>query len=903
MKGRLFLALALAAAVSASAAPKQETIFSAEAERLPAKGARKETTYAAGASGGRYLFLAAGSKNPKAPPKSFLTIAFSGDFGLYSLKARYFAPNGGSDSFWFILDDSAPRNVSLKAGKTWRTATVDFAVFSPGKHTITIAAREPTRLDRIEIVKKMFVKTPFQLPLVFPEPDDRRPLYIDPPTIRWPKFGQPPYTVELSRSPDFSRAKRFTNIENLFLRPFEPIGAGKWYFRVKAADRKSWLGPIAFTLPLSAAKWPIKPWKVQMANIPKNHPRLYLRPEQLPRYRRLVGGELKWLLEKWQREARRTIGARLPQFEDKKGKIADRRERTIRRIASKRAAGKVCNPVPRLALLYLLTGERKWADEAKRRALVAASWDPEGYTSHEVSDFANANVVRALGFVYDYMPELLTASEKQKIRDALVRRIRKPMSRYMARMELAPFGAHAWQHIIQDLTAGSLAIWGEVPEAARWVEWSVKMHIAMYPWYGEGDGASAEGANYHRWTDMLTSLMAARLIEAATGTDLTRNPWYRHNFWYIMYAHPVGGPMSAFGDHGDNLSPPSGAEKLACLIEAARYGNGYAQAYADAIKTGLPGNDATALLLFWGPLNPPSPKPLADVPKARMFPTAGLVYCHSDFTRPTENLFFEFRSSPYGSYNHAHSDQNSFNLFAYGDPLIIDSGYYTSYGDNHHYGWTVRTRAHNTILVDGIEQGPRNLDAFGRITRFEDKGDYTYFVGSCPNAYLDVAVDRFDRHVLWLKPDVYVIVDKLETPETHKFQWLLHAEREMELDRPAQVAHLRTAKAEARVSWLMPTGLRFSQTDKFTHPPEAWRPDRKGKKYPNQWHLTAETPEPSKDVLFVTVIQPCHAGDYGKLAPPELKIAAGRVVVGVRAGGRERVAEFDRSTGRLVSVK
>ncbi|MEW6358876.1 MAG: DUF4962 domain-containing protein [Planctomycetota bacterium] len=897
----LCLAFFVSLMISVSAQAGKKSVASFEAESLQGEGVRPETKYAKDASGGAYAFLSDAQKDPAGPMRSLLRCPLTLEPGQYGVSVRCLAESGGSDSFWLIAEGNSPQLVNVDASKVWTTVKVPIG-FCPGQGTLLLAAREPIRIDKIEVLPMK--KTPFQLPLVVPEPDGRRPLYIDPPTLRWPRFGPGPYTVQLARTSDFADPRVYSNVPNLFLRPFDPIGPGDWRFRVKAADSAGrWLPPTRFTLPESAAPWPIRPWEEQMASIPRAHPRLYLRPEEVARFRSLVQGEMKPLLEQWKRASKSAVGAKLPEFQDSKQSVSNRREKINRQTASVGATRDLAGPVPQLALLYLLTGEAEWADEAKRRALIMAALDPNGFTSEEVSDFANAEIAQALGFVYDYMPDRLSDAEKQTIRKAIVRRVGGPMAKYMDKMELSPFGAHAWQHVIRDLTAAALAVYGDAPEASAWIEWAVKMFVAMYPWYGEGDGGSAEGAGYHRGTDMLTSLMTARLVEAATGTDLTQNPWFRNNPWFILYAHPPGGPMSAFGDNNAGTAPPDGSEKLACLLEAARYQNGFAQAYADPIDGGKPTGLHSFLLLFWGPLKPPKPQPLAQLPMARLFPATGVVYCHSAFANPAENLFFEFRSSFYGSYNHAHADQNSFNLFAYGDKLIVDTGYYIGYGDEHHYGWTVKSRAHNTILVGGVEQGPRNADAFGQITRFEDKPDYTYFVGSCPDAYLDVEVDCFDRHVLWLKPDVYIIVDKLETPDPQKFQWLLHAAERMEIDEVAQTARLNTAKAEARVAWLLPKGLRFQQTDQFSAPAELWRKQKKSMSCPSQWHLTAETAEPARGQLFLTVIQPCHTGDYARLAPPALEASAELLTVRISVRGQVRTASFDGSTGQLREVK
>jgi hypothetical protein len=460
------------------------------------------------------------------------------------------------------------------------------------------------------------------------------------------------------------------------------------------------------------------------------------------------------------------------------------------------------------------------------------------------------------------------------------------MKRYLPAREQRLFDAHGWQHVIQDLTAGALALYNELPEAKRWFDWSFKMHVALYPWYGEGDGGSAEGASYYEGTNMLQSLRAVGLFEAATGVDISRNPWYQKNPYFLIYSHPPGFARSQFADHGGSTPQPSGQHKLGALLQAARTGNPYAVSYARAIESGFPGGPANHLRLLWYPLELPEPKPLGELPKGRAFRDVGVAYLHSAIDRPDDNIMFEFRSSPYGSYNHAHADQNSFNITAYGEPLILDTGYYTAYGDEHHYGWTIHTMAHNCVLVDGKGQGPRNADAYGEITEFVVGDGFAYLVGSCPNAYHEVKLEQFDRHVLWLQPDTYVIYDVLRAPEAHRFDWLLHAANEMDVNERGRTAHVRGERAEARVSFLLPERLSFSQTDQFSVAPEAWSPRRKGEKYPNQWHLTASTTEPETQARFLTVVQVCRSGQAESLPVAEVATEGDTVAVRLSDGRR-----------------
>jgi len=111
--------------------------------------------------------------------------------------------------------------------------------------------------------------------------------------------------------------------------------------------------------------------------------------------------------------------------------------------------------------------------------------------------------------------------------------------------------------------------------------------------------------------------------------------------------------------------------------------------------------------------------------------------------------------------------------------------------------------------------------------------------------------------MLFIKPGLVVIFDRLAAPEPATYQWLLHTPNEMEVDGQRRIrAHNGDGAAE--VSLLAPDGLELSQTDQFDPPPR----DRVDL---TEYHLTAETPSKSRRQRFVAVVRP-HRRDT---KPPE----------------------------------
>jgi hypothetical protein len=867
------IALWLGLPESAGGAP-EPTALRWEAEAVPAAMAGSETKHAGDASGGAYAYLPEGEREPAKPLKSKLKIEFEALAGMYTVRVRALAVSSGTDSI-FVIVDNVSRQLGFKQYNEWTWLETPTQLARDGRHALTIAAREPSRIDVIELIPsgKGSAAVGFALRQSipqFPEPNGARPLDVNPPTFRWPGHWRLPYSLQVAREgAGWDAGLEFSGIRETFYRPTEPLEPGRWRWRWRL-EGDSWSQAETFEVEATTARWPIPPWEETFSRFPRRRPRILIGPDDLPALRANAAGPFKEAIEDLAQSRRKLIGAELSLAEDKAvEEVGDRRASTIRRVSSKKDAGGLMGRVGDLAFLALLLDRDDFAEEAIRRTMAATRLDPKGYTAHGISDFANATIVKNAAITYDYLHDRLSAQQRRAIRETILARI----FQYKPQLEQRTFSAHGWQHVILDLTAGALAIWDEEPEAREWLEWSAKMFVAFYPWYGGADGGSAEGANYYTGTNLWQSLETLQFWRAAAGIDLAGNPWFRANPWFLMASHPPGGPLSSFGDHQPGESPPSSRKAAAALAMAALHDNPDVAAYADVVLDGDAATDPSKLLsaapspacyLLWGPYDPGRADRLRELPPARVFRDIGVAYVHSDFADPGRNVMFEMRSSPYGSFNHAHADQNSFNIAAFGEKLIVDSGYYTSYGDTHHYGWTVTTRAHNAILVDGQGQPSRNLDAYGRIVAFDQGDDWAWIVGDASTAYREPALERFHRHAVWLAGDAiqtYVIFDSLAARDgkPHEFSYLLHFAFEPRVNAEGLRATVTGEKGQARISWLTPQSLKFSLTDQFDPPAENWRPDKQGKDFPSQWHLAAVPPDKAPEQRFLAVIQTARA--------------------------------------------
>ena len=108
-------------------------------------------------------------------------------------------------------------------------------------------------------------------------------------------------------------------------------------------------------------------------------------------------------------------------------------------------------------------------------------------------------------------------------------------------------------------------------------------------------------------------------------------------------------------------------------------------------------------------------EPPIALPPMRWVRDIGWVAMHTALGQADRDVWALFKAGRFGSISHSHGDQTSFQLNAWGEPLIIDSGYYPWYGSPHHQLWYRQTRAHNTILINGRGQAIQSMSANGRI--------------------------------------------------------------------------------------------------------------------------------------------------------------------------------------------
>ena len=661
--------------------------------------------------------------------------------------------------------------------------------------------------------------------------------------------------------------------------PSKTLRPGRWYWRFRYTDKdtrqSAWSKVRSFTIAPSAVAMPMPSRRELLGRIPKTHPRLFVRPEQLPALRKLAAGDLKDITKSLVARCDRLL-KRPPDTTEppKYPKGMKRGGDPWRKMwwGNRNRTQAVLSNAATLGFTRLITGNNAYGQEAKRLLLAAAKWDPKGATGYRYNDEAGMPYAYYFARTYTFVNDILSEDEK-----ALCRRIMtvrgEEMYRHLASRHIwRPYSSHsnrAW-HFLGEV---GVAFLDEIPQAGQWVYFAMNVFYNVYPVWSDADGGWHEGTVY--WSSYIGRFTWwADVMRVAMGVDAYKKPYFSKIGYYQMYLQPPGSVGGGFGDLVAKRKSKDTRDLMTVLTAQAR--NGHWQWYVD--QHGGPSHRSDYIAFIRGALPKVTARRPDDLPSSKCFRGTGQAMLNCDLKSAANNVEIIFKSSPFGTQSHGYESNNSMLLYAFGERLLIRTGRRDSYGSDHHRNWMWNTKSTNCITVDGIGQKGHSAAARGKIIAFATSDKIDYVAGEAGAAY-GGALKRFTRHILFVKPELVIVYDQLEAAKPAEFQWHLHSLKKMQIAGQSDIL-ITNEKAAARVAFLTPAGLKLSLTDKFDPPP---RPRIKL----TEWHLTARTPKKAKQMEFVTIIRPYRAG---KQTPPLAaklhKLANGYAVQADITGGK-----------------
>ncbi len=453
-----------------------------------------------------------------------------------------------------------------------------------------------------------------------------------------------------------------------------------------------------------------------------------------------------------------------------------------------------------LAIAGVIQDDADMIARAKDWLLSVATWDPQGATARSYNDEAAFRVVTALAWGYDWLYDHLDDGERERVRRVLLARTREVADHviWRARIHVFPYDSHAVRSLSAALTAACIALAGEEKEAECWLDYTVEFLFTLYSPWGDSDGGWAEGPHY--WMTGIAYLTeAANLIRNFLKVDLYRRPFFQKTGDFPLYTKAPGTRRACFGDDSTLGDPPGLKVGYNVRQFAGVTGNAHYQWYFERLKADAAGTAMEFYNYGWWDLNfdelvyrhdypQVEAKAPADLPPVKWFREIGWVAIQKHMDDPDRHIQFLFKSSPFGSLSHSHGDQNAFLLYAFGEDLAIQSGYYVAFNSTMHRSWRRQTISKNAVLIGGSGQyaeGDKAIGkkAGGRITAVREEPTHVFISGDATAAYRanNPLVLRVERDIHFARSDFLVIVDRVECVEPQPLKWLFHSAHQMDV--------------------------------------------------------------------------------------------------------------------------
>ncbi len=669
---------------------------------------------------------------------------------------------------------------------------------------------------------------------------------VNPPSFSWrPQKGLTWEVTCTGTQPFANIGFHWKDIEFNVYCPPQTFPAGTYTWRYRGKDSKgnytNWSRARTFTIAKDATSMPMPERKELLSRIPKTHPRLFVRPENLGQLRKLAKGQMKTQYDRLVRECERLLKNPPSTKEPPKyPKDMVRGSEAWRKVwwGNRTYTIRALNGAATLAFTRLLGGQEKYGAEAKRILLECAKWDPKGSTGYRYNDEAGMPYAYYFSRAYTFVNDLLSEEEKKICRDVMKVRGDEMYRHLCPRHLWRPYGSHAnraW-HFLGEV---GIAFLGEVKEAEDWIWFAMNVFYNVYPAWCDDDGGWHEGISYgHSYLGRFT--WWADVMREAMGIDAYDKPFFSKAGYHTMYLMPPGKKGGGFGDGAWRRSASRNVSLMSQF--AAQAGNGHWQWYVE--EMGRTREVGGYIGFIRGTLPKVKPKKPDDLPSSRLFRGTGQAYLNSDLTNAGKSVQVVFKSSPFGTQSHGNEANNSFVLWAYGKQLLVRSGHYDSYGSAHHSNWVWSTRSVNNITVNGRGQRKRTAQAQGKIVAFKTTPSMDIVVGEAGTAY-EPQLERFTRAIVFVKPEVVIVYDRLEAKESSTFEYWLHAINKINVKNQHEI-QVRNDNVVCDIDFLAPSGLSFKQTNEYDPNPRARIKDR-------EWHLTATTAEKKKQMEFVTV--------------------------------------------------
>ena len=491
---------------------------------------------------------------------------------------------------------------------------------------------------------------------------------------------------------------------------------------------------------------------------------------------------------------------------------------------------KLGGPAFRCALVYKLTGEKKYLEKSLRILRAAAKYYNDQYDKRISIGWYALSRLNAL-FAYDWLYNDMSEKDRTEIGKDLMRHFSQASDRsFVVKSGLfrKGEGVSAWWSsfygppvlkfytglVFHDKKEG-------IPRAKAMLYEGLNDHIQMlnYRDHMAGDdgggnnstlGYVSAGANYcqwyffHQWQYMTGRNIASdfpriglfphflhyatftgingQLLEHGTGDAWHTGNTFKHNSNYLLQYRCFfpDSPAVRLVDHWIQ-STPSFRHPEMMMLNAYRRSSCFPH-FAFKMKYADPFAKADRTIFD-------------TMPKAYFFRNLGQLYMYSGRKKDSTYALFTCGSQ---SPTHKHYDENNFIIYK-GGFLAMDTGtrVHTLKHDKLDYyhvsNYFDQSVAHNVVLIrmekEKFKGWPgdkyavanhagMNKNTGGVVRAFETNDEFTYILGDSTAAYHPGKCKKMFRQFVFLQDDYFVICDTVESVKPSQTQsWLLHSQK------------------------------------------------------------------------------------------------------------------------------
>ena len=508
-----------------------------------------------------------------------------------------------------------------------------------------------------------------------------------------------------------------------------------------------------------------------------------------------------------------------------------------------------------LTIMYKVSGKPEYLATAK--AFITAILNYKEWDERNRSDLVTGHLLLGLSLAYDWLYSDLDPAMKEKIRTTV--------TRYADLLAYRAVRGWTWKDrllnnhpavTVTGLAAAGVAFAGDLPQADRWSR-TAREFMARWQAAQPEDGCGYEGVGYTQYA-LCYALLYADIARRSFGENWYLSPWLK-NFgsFRIFSAVPekyqevvAVTPENAWDETEKNMAAELAAGRSPLnKLTKLQFG---VLSFADCRQKDFMPQDGTSWKLA-AEYDAPELKTFGDkiaaadnlyrrsrfmnliyyhaarkhvwrsapaaIPTFKHYPDGDIVFMRNNWNGD-ENLLL-FRCGPPAGHaalrkfniemgdGHVHPDVGAISLFAAGDLMIVNSD----------YSWK-KTDQENTLTVNGVGQlgddrmWSDSTDYFRtkanpRIVASQSNPRFDYVIGDATPAYRKEAeLKLFKRHVLFLKPSCWVIMDEVESAKPSIFELRFHTLLRLQCETP-QHATIAGGRGVLELYRLLPGDAEF----------------------------------------------------------------------------------------------